>query len=65
MNLLVLIAFKLIPVELASGNWKLTRILAERSFEVVVQIDELAIIEEEDGGMTQELAFCHHRTIEE
>ena len=65
LNLLVLIAFKLIPVELASGHWKLTRIFAERSFEVVVQIDELVFIEEEDGGMTQELAICHHRTIEE
>jgi len=65
LNLLVLIAFKLIPVELASGHWKQTGIIAERSFEVVVQIDELVVIEEEDGGMTQGLVVCHHRTIKE
>ena len=56
---------KRLPLELASGYWKLTRIFAERSFEVVVQIDELVIKEEEDSGMTQELAVSHHRTIEE
>jgi hypothetical protein len=64
LNLPVLIAFKCLPLELTSGYWKLIRIFAERSFEVVVQIDELAIIELENGGITQELAFCHHRTIE-